>query len=78
MEFIEYVALVAIIIGAIIFASPLIKKSKYKVVACSIYEIGVVIQFIVAVQEGVMLFIITGIIFFFVNLMGIILGLKGK
>ena len=74
----EYIALGAIIIGAIIFASPLIKKSKYKTLACSIYEVGVIINLIVAIQVGVWLFIITNIIFFFVNLWGIINGLRGK
>ena len=78
METIEYVALAAIFIGAIIFASPLIKKSRYKVLACSVYEIGVVINLMVALHHGIMLFIVTNIVFFFINLWGIILGLKGK
>ena len=78
MEAIEYVALASIIIGAIIFASPLIRKPKYKVLACSVYEVGVVINLIVALQHEIMLFIITNIIFLVINLWGIIVGLKAR
>jgi ABC-type sugar transport system permease subunit len=78
MESYEYIALASILLGAVIFASPLSKKSKFKALACLIYEVGVVINLIVAIQVGVWLFIITNIIFLFVNLWGIINGLRGK
>lgn len=78
MDFIEYVALASIIIGAIIFASPLIRKPEYKVLACSVYEVGVVINLIVAIQHGIMLFIITNIIFLVINLWGILVGLEAR
>ena len=78
MEPVEYIALASIIIGAIIFASPLIRKPNYKVLACGVYEVGVVINLIVALQHEIMLFIVTNIIFLVINLWGIIVGLKAR
>lgn len=78
MQPIEYIALASIIVGAIIFASPLIRKPKYKVIACAVYEVGVVINLIVAYQHGVMLFIITNYIFLAINLWGILVGLRAR
>jgi hypothetical protein len=78
MQIIEYISLIAIIIGAIIFASPKIVIPNYKILACSIYEIGVVIQFTVALSSNMPVFILSGIIFFVVNLWGIYTGFKSK
>jgi len=78
MEPIEYMSLMALIMGAIIFASPKIVEPNYKILACSIYEIGVVIQFFIALHYGKDIFIVTNIIFFVVNIWGIYTAIKAK
>ena len=80
MEVIEFIAIIALIMGAIIFASPKIVEPNYKILACSIYEIGVVIQFFFALNlnEYKWFFIITSIIFFVVNIWGIYTAIKAK
>jgi len=78
MEPIGYMSIVALIIGAIIFASPKIVVPNYKILACSIYLIGVVIQFFLALSINEDVFVVTNIIFFVVNLYGIYIAIKAK